>query len=160
MKKIVPLSVILVLASCSSGKSVYTLGTNLLFKYKIHRQNEADTGIQMIETEPDILEKHDGKNYKDDERNDFLKHLQLKQAERAAISFKANPVRRHLKHIFKQRKAPTDQNNCENSCFLQPTHFPELQMSIPRQGHENIGNNQKKNGGQSFAHRLKIKKCP
>src|SRR5690606_30274499 len=58
----------------------------------------------MIETEPDILEKHDGKNYKDDERNDFLKYLQLKQAERATISFKANPVRRHLKHIFKQRK--------------------------------------------------------
>ena len=72
--------------------------------------------------------KHD----KDSERDHFGDNLEL----RSRIRFVSHPIRWNLETIFEKRDPPA----CENH---DPERFgSELQMPIPREGHEAIGNNE------------------
>src|SRR5208282_3838629 len=71
-------------------------------------------------------------NHKNAKRDDLLNYLQLKSREFAV----PDPVRGHLKAIFRERNQPAhDDRGKERS-------FPVFQMAVPGDGHKNIRANQ------------------
>ena len=93
----------------------------------------------MIPTKGFILKKQQRENHKNDQSNHFLYDFKLHQAKRTAIAFKPNAIGRHLKKIFKQSQSPTDQDNRNESGVFKPFEFFKFEMSIPSQGHEDVG---------------------
>ncbi len=104
----------------------------------------------MIPSKGFILKKDYRENNKDSERNHFLNHLQFHQRKWATIFFEANPICRNLKNVFKQRNAPTDKNNTDQPQVLAPTHFLKFQMTVPREGHEGVGEYEQREGIENF----------
>ena len=62
----------------------------------------------------------------------FLQDLQLHQGK----CLRTEAVRRHLKHIFKERHQPTDQNHPHERLVSVP------KMTIPRNGHKDVGHDE------------------
>jgi hypothetical protein len=81
-----------------------------------------------------------GKNAEHDECDDFLNCLELGARELV----RANSVGRHLETVFEERYEPADQND------LPQGNFPEFQMPVPGNRHENIRNSQQSDSLHSF----------
>lgn len=47
----------------------------------------------------------------DDERYDFLNHLELDEAERTAVIEQTHAIGGHLTHVFEERNAPRKEND-------------------------------------------------
>jgi hypothetical protein len=92
----------------------------------------------MIHGEWLILEKdhHEQGEYR--QGNDFLNHFQLPQIKWTAVFVETDPVCRNLERVFKERYAPTNQNDTHQAQVIEPIHFLEFQMSIPGKGHEAV----------------------
>ena len=88
----------------------YVVAQYLLFhKHKIDGGDKADEGGEVVPPEGLATKHQSGQDGKDDERNDFLHHLELDERERSAIAFETYAVGRHLAHIFKQGNSPRKQ---------------------------------------------------
>ena len=82
-----------------------------------------------------LLEIENGKNGEDDESDDFLNGFEL-----GCRKFQmADPVGRNLETVFDQGDGPADQDDFPEGRVL------ELQMAVPGDRHENIGNGQEEN---------------
>lgn len=68
-------------------------------------------------------------------RDDFLNRLQL----RGGKFIRADAVRRDLEAVFEERNPPAHENHFPKS------GRPEFQMTVPGEGHENIGNGEQDN---------------
>lgn len=76
----------------------------------------------------------DGENGENCERNDFLNRLELRRGK----FVRADAVCRDLKAVFEKSDAPT----CEDDF---PERFAAIfQMTVPGEGHEDVGNGEKK----------------
>jgi hypothetical protein len=80
----------------------------------------------------------DGKNGKDRESDDFLNGFELGAGE----FVRPDAIGRNLEAVFEEGDAPTGQN-----------HLPErriaiFQMTVPGEGHEDIGDGEKNDGAQ------------
>ena len=75
----------------------------------------------MIDAKGFIFEKDNGKKSEHNKRNSFLNHLQLPQIKWSAIFIKPYAIGWHLKRIFEQRNAPTDQYNAHQTYMIKPS---------------------------------------
>src|SRR3989338_3197943 len=83
-----------------------------------------------------FFEIQDGKNTENNKSNDFLDGLELRGGK-CPVTY---TVGRHLETIFREGDQPADQNGeHERGIFI-------LQMPIPREGHEDVGNDQEDDG--------------
>lgn len=89
------------------------------------------------------MESQRTKKHKDDERNHLLDDLELHQTKGTAIADKADAIGRHLEAILEESDTPRESNNGNHGPFLKPRQLTQLQVTIPRQGHKDIGAKQK-----------------
>ena len=83
------------------------------------------------------------KQHKNNQGDDLLDHLELHQAERAAIVAKPNTVGWHLKAVLKQSQEPAEQDDTKQWQMVEPAKLlAHLQVTIPSTRHENVGYNQ------------------
>ncbi len=112
--------------------------TRLFLKNKIHRQHQKHKSYKMIGAEGFVFENQGREKGKDQQRDHFLHYFQLPKRERAAVAVEPDAVGRHLKAILEQRNAPTESNNGRQAPITEKIHILELQVAVPRKGHEYI----------------------
>lgn len=104
----------------------------------------------MVEAEGFGLESDQRKYHEDHEGDDFLDDFELDQRKWPSIAREADFICRNLKHILKQCDSPADQNHREKPELPKPFPLRKLQMTIPGQGHETIGQDQKGDSQECF----------
>src|SRR5690606_10930829 len=67
------------------------------------------------------------------------------EAERSTVRLVTDAVGRNLQHIFEEGDTPADQNDRKQWQVLTPLHVFETEMTIPRKGHERVGQRQHDN---------------
>ena len=96
--------------------------------------NEAEArGVVPLDLFTEIKDREDGEHRQGD---DLLNGLQLRGGE----FVRTNAIRRYLEAVLEERDAPADHN-----------HFPEsggaeLQVAVPRKGHEDVRDGEQKDG--------------
>ena len=118
---------------------------SLFFENKIHRQNKKSETNQMIPMEFAHFEHLNADNHENNEAHDFLNHFKLHRVERASVDHRTYSVCGNHGGVFKQRNAPTCQDNENQRPILDNTHILQLQIAIPCECHEDIRYNQKQN---------------
>ena len=93
----------------------------------------------MIPVQRLALEKDHREDGEDNERNHLLYHLQLHEAEGAAVLTESQPVGRNLAAILQQGNTPTEQNDPVERPVADNLHLLQLQVAIPGQRHKNVG---------------------
>jgi hypothetical protein len=83
-----------------------------------------------------LFEVGDGEDGKDNERDYFLYGLELGGGKLVV----ADAVGGHLKAVFDKCDEPTDDDGVQEGAVL------ELQMTVPREGHEYVGDRKQNNG--------------
>lgn len=116
--------------------------TSLFAKHKVDCQDQEAKGYEMVDRDGLGLEKQEGKDSEDAERNDLLNDLELHESEWSAVVDEANAVGWHLATILEQRYAPTDEDNAQKSEFVEAFHLRELEVAIPCHRHEAIAHHQ------------------
>ena len=92
------------------------------------------------------FEKHGDEDGEDGERDDLLNHLQLHQREGPAVADKADAVGRHLTGIFRQGQKPRQQDDeDERRVLREDVDLLQLQVTVPGEGHEDVGDNEQSN---------------
>ena len=99
----------------------------------------------MIPVEFSHFEHFDADEHENNEADNLLNHLQFNQAKRSSVDFRTDPVCWNHGGIFKQRHAPTRQDNEDQRPILDNAHIRQLQIAVPRKGHKDVRNNQKQN---------------
>lgn len=89
---------------------------------------------------------HDGE---DEQRNDFLNHLQLNECKRSAIIYEANAIGRHLAHVFKECNPPREGDNGNQGPVFTNARFAQFQMTVPSKGHKYIAQHEQEDGVDS-----------
>ena len=74
----------------------------------------------------------------------------MDQGERPAHALISDAVGRYLKAIFEESNAPADEDDHPDAGMLKPFHFPELQVPVPGQRHEGVGEGQEYQRGECF----------
>ena len=96
------------------------------------------------------LEQERSENREDNQGNHFLQDFELDQAERPSVSLETDAVRRNLERVLEQGNRPRKQDNGIQRPVRTDFHFLELQMPVPGECHEDIGNDQHPDGCQNF----------
>lgn len=65
----------------------------------------------MVPRKVFALKKEGDDDGEHDERDDFLNHLELDEAERTAVVEQSHAVSGHLAHIFEERNTPREEND-------------------------------------------------
>ena len=60
-------------------------------------------------------------------------------SERASITSEPYPIGEYLKYVLKHCNSSTNQYNAYQAKILTPTHLLKLQMTIPGESHEGVG---------------------
>ncbi len=128
---------------------MYTL---LFLKNEIDREDQTAESDEMVHSEGLMFEHQQRKHRKHDQRDDLLYHLELKEAERAAIAIEADPIGRHLKGIFKQCDAPADEYDAEQTQRVEAFDVFEFQMPVPCHGHKRIRDKKEYDSDDRFLH--------
>ena len=68
----------------------------------------------------------------------LLYHLQLYQAERAAVALEAHPVGRHLAAILEESNSPRERYHADKRPLGRHACSLQLQMPIPSQSHKDV----------------------
>ena len=112
----------------------------LILEHEIDGGDEAEECCDVVPMQVLALE-HEGDHYREDgKRDDFLHDLQLEERERTAVDGRAHAVGWHHEEILYQRHAPRGQNDEYQRPVRDDVHLLQLQVAIPRQRHENVGN--------------------
>ena len=86
----------------------------------------------------------------DRERDHFLNDLEFKKRERTAVAFKTETVGRHLKGLFKKRNAPREEDDRPDGPERDELHVLELEVQVPGKRHEDVRDDEKTDGGETF----------
>jgi hypothetical protein len=124
----------------------------LLFENEIHCQYQKTKSDEVIDAESLGFENDEGKDRKDQQRNDLLDHLELKEAEGAAVAIESDTVCRYLKGVLKQGNAPADKYDADETQIAEAFHVFELEVPVPCQCHECIGNDKQYDGDECSLH--------
>ena len=95
-------------------------------------------------------EEQRGEDRKDDERDDLLDDLQLHERERPAVAREADAVGRNLARILEQRDAPRQEDDGKQRPMGSDFHLLQLQVPVPGEGHEDVGDDEQKDGVECF----------
>lgn len=108
-----------------------------------HQAEESGDVVPMKLLSREKEHRHDGE---DGQCDDLLDHLELKKGKGAVILGVAYLVGRNHEAILYQSNAPRDENDNIKWPVLGNTGGLQLQVAIPRDGHEDVGDDQKQNG--------------
>ncbi len=114
----------------------------LLIEHEVHRQHQTDESREVIPVQRFALEKHGGEYGEDYQRYYFLDDLQLHQRKRAAVADEADAIGWNLKRILGKSYHPREKDDGVERPVGNNLQFLKFQVTIPRKGHEDIGNNQ------------------
>ena len=114
----------------------------LFLKSKKDRHHQARERHHMVPPECFRFEKSEGENRENRQRNHFLNNFQLKQHERSSVPLKSDPVGRHQKYVLEKRNAPAQHDHQQLRQHIEPPLPPQVQLSVPCESHENIGDNE------------------
>ena len=116
---------------------VFSKSTLRLFpEYEVHRKNQEAEADEVVVGKTLRLEEQYGEQREDNQRDSLLNDLQLPEVERATVLLEPDAVGGYLEAVFNECYAPTDKDN-QGQCQLPRI---ETQMTVPSNGHENIGN--------------------
>ncbi len=104
----------------------------------------------MIPFQNLVFKQHESKNSEYHEGNNLLNHFQLQQAKRPAIFLITQSVGGHHEAIFHKSNKPTGQDEAKNPCFFKEFQVLEFQVAIPRERHEDIGEDKQEDGVEAF----------
>ena len=99
------------------------------------RRNQAHSGRGVVPAQM-LAEVEGDEDAEDHQGDDLLDHLELDEREAAST----DAVGRHLEAVFEKSDAPTDEND------LPQRLLAELQVAIPGEGHEDVGEGEKNDG--------------
>ena len=63
-------------------------------------------------------------------------------SEGPSVPLKPDPVGRHQEDVFEKRDAPAEHDHQQLGQRVEPTLPPQMQLSVPCESHENIGDNE------------------
>ena len=129
---------------CESG------GADSLHKYEIYSEDEADGGSEMIPVELLALEEHIGDDAEDCEGEYFLYNLELHKGEGATVANETDAVGGYHNAILEEGDAPGRQYYQNERPPVVDVQFRQFQLSVPGEGHEDVGYNQKKYSPESL----------
>ena len=84
------------------------------------------------------LKQHRDHNGEDEQRNDFLNHLQLNECKRSAIIYEADAIGWHLTNVLKEGYSPREGDNGNQGPVFTNARFAQFQMTVPSKGHKYI----------------------
>ena len=96
------------------------------------------------------LEEQRGEHSEDDERDDLLDDLELHERERSSVADETDAVRRNLARILEERDAPRKEDDGKQGPMGGDLHLLQLQVPVPGEGHEDVGNDEQKDGVEAF----------
>ncbi len=93
----------------------------------------------MVPFERLALERDRAETNEDHQRNHLLDHLELDQAERAAILAETDPVGGYLKAVLEKGQEPAEEDHADQGQVLKPAELLfHLQMAVPGACHEDV----------------------
>ena len=92
----------------------------------------------VIPLKPLAVEHERDDEGKDNERRNFLNHLQLEERERAAVDVGADTIGGHQEAVLNESHSPRSDNYEEKGPACRHVHLLEFQVSIPCKGHKTI----------------------
>jgi len=104
----------------------------------------------MIDREGLVLEEYQHEDGEDGQRKELLDHLELPEVERTAILDEADAVGGHHEAVLDQRNAPAEEDDHRQRELAEPSRALQLQVTVPRERHEDIRTNQKQERINSF----------
>ena len=130
---------------------MFRTGSSLSLKEdEENRQHKATEGGQMVPVQGLALEKNGNNQSEDYQGHDLLDDLKLDKAERAAVSRETDTVRRNLGAIFEKSETPGKKNHEYERPGGGNLHFLKLEMAIPGECHEYVGEYQQYYCEKSF----------
>lgn len=97
----------------------------------------------MVPMEAFPLEKQYDEDRKDYQGNHFLDDLELNEAERTSVDLRTYPVGRYHETVFQKGNTPGHKYHEYEGPILDGwVDLGELQLSVPGEGHENVGADQ------------------
>ena len=123
---------------------------SLFFETKIYGEYHKAEAYHVVPAEFAHLKHFYGDYHKNDEAYNLLNHFELHKVKRTACNLGADAVGRDHHEIFEQRHTPACQNYENQRPILDDSHVRKFQIAIPRQRHENVGDNQKQNSVNSL----------
>ncbi len=123
----------------------------LLFESEKHGKDDENERNDVVPSEGFGLEDSDDDGCEHGERNGFLNDFQLDEVERAAVDGRADAVGRNHERILEQGNAPRQEDDQkERPVLCRGMEFDELELAIPCESHKDIGNDEQKDGVDSF----------
>ena len=95
-------------------------------------------------------EGHNDRKYS--QRNHFLNNLQLYERKRTSVDVGAQPVCRYLKAIFEECYTPGEKDYEYQRPAIGYMHILEFEMTVPCEGHADIGTYQKQYCPETLYH--------
>lgn len=114
------------------------LSGDLFFEHEIDCEDEEDEGDEVVEAELLALEEDEREDGEDGEGDDLLNHLELDEAEGAVVAYIADAVGGDLAAILEKGNAPANEDDGQEGESTTPLCLRELQVPVPRQGHETV----------------------
>ena len=97
----------------------------------------------MVPLQRFAFEEDDGEEGEDDEGYNFLDDFELHQRECAAVAGEAYAVGGYLEAVFGQGYSPRQQDDGIERCVVaNDFELLELEMAIPGESHEYVGNDE------------------
>lgn len=127
-------------------KSKQALKFLLSFEGEEHRGDQQHERNDVVNTKCLGAENKQREHSENQQRNNLLNDLELDQRERSSRARKPDAVGRNLNAVLEKRDAPTDYDHGDKGQMVTATRCAQLQVAIPRHGHENIGDHQQADG--------------
>lgn len=127
-----------------------SLGSLSFHEDEVHGQDEADECRQVVPVQRFALEEQGGEDGEDDERHYLLDDFELHQREGAAVAGEADAVGRNLAGILEEGDAPREEDDGKQGPMGGNLHLLQLQVTVPGEGHEDVGDDEQENGVESF----------
>ena len=115
-----------------------SLKTKLLLEYEVNCQDQEDETDHVVVGEGLVLEKDKHENGEDGHGEKLLDDLELPEVEGTAVVDEADAVGRHHETVLDQGDAPTEEYHQRQRQLAEPSRALQLQVTVPRERHENI----------------------
>ena len=96
------------------------------------------------------LEQEGDDDGEDGQGDHLLDDFQLHQVERTAVAQEADPVGRDGEAVLEEGDAPREQDDEDEGPSGGYFHLLQLEMAVPREGHEDVGKHQHQNSPKPF----------
>ena len=122
----------------------------LLPEYECDRRDEQHKREKMVPLEVERAKQHARHYGKDYQRQCFLNHFQLYEAEGAAVVCKTDAVGGHLAAILKECYQPAQKYHSVERQVGILRYLRETEVSVPRKCHECIAHDKQQNRKNTF----------